>query len=197
MDLTLRQISDVNKSRASHWHPGFPDDDTWTGSDWSNAMAGEAGEACNVVKKLRRAECGLVGKLDPPPDELVAKLAHEIADVYLYLDLLAQKYGIDLQEAIVEKFNMVSELQDFPERLGAYGGLKLLEGSLDGESFTWETVPVGHYVPGSGEILRKAPHASGFHVTFQRKVPFEERWTRYWHAKDSVPIALTSTGLMY
>jgi NTP pyrophosphatase (non-canonical NTP hydrolase) len=44
-------------------------------------------------------------------------LADELADVFLYLDLLASKCGIDLPAAIVRKFNVVSERQDFPERL--------------------------------------------------------------------------------
>lgn len=118
-DLTFAQVSEVNKSRCSRWHPGFPVPDStgWSGADWSNAMGGEAGEAQNVVKKLRRAECGMVGVLDGNRDDLLAKLADEIADTYLYLDLLATYYGIDISAAIVAKFNFVSELQGFPERL--------------------------------------------------------------------------------
>jgi hypothetical protein len=37
--------------------------------------------------------------------------------VFLYLDLLATKAGIDLPEAIVAKFNWTSAAQGFPERL--------------------------------------------------------------------------------
>ena len=44
-------------------------------------------------------------------------LANEIADVTLYLDLLADHYGIDVEAAIRRKFNIVSERQGFPERL--------------------------------------------------------------------------------
>lgn len=117
--LTFSHVSEVNRSRASRWHPGFPERDAsgWTGADWSNAMCGEAGETANVVKKLRRAEAGLRGVLDGSADELLAKLADEIADVYLYLDLLATYYGVDIPAAVVSKFNRVSELQGFPERL--------------------------------------------------------------------------------
>jgi len=50
-------------------------------------------------------------------DVLRSELALEL--VILYADLLATKYGIDLSTAIVEKFNAVSELQGFPERLGS------------------------------------------------------------------------------
>lgn len=44
-------------------------------------------------------------------------LGHEIADVVLYGMLLANRYGIDLPAAIVEKFNIVSARQGFPECL--------------------------------------------------------------------------------
>jgi NTP pyrophosphatase (non-canonical NTP hydrolase) len=115
--LTFAEVSAINGARCARWHPGFPDDDTWSLADWSNAMCGEAGEAANVVKKLRRVEDGLIGKLDRPEPELLAALAAELADVFCYLDLLATKAGIDLPAAIVRKFNEVSERQGFPERL--------------------------------------------------------------------------------
>ena len=115
--LTFAALMAINVERCQRWHPGFPDDDTWTLSDWSNAMAGEAGEACNVVKKIRRYETGQFGLLDPPEEDLKPMLAHEIADVLLYAFLLAHKAGIDLEQAVREKFNIVSERQDFPERL--------------------------------------------------------------------------------
>lgn len=116
--LTFDDVSAVSRARAARWHPGFPDDTAWSGADWSNAMCGEAGEAANVVKKLRRYETGAApGPLDPPPEQLRSMLADAIADVFLYLDLLAAKYDIDLPAAIVSKFNRVSERQGFPERL--------------------------------------------------------------------------------
>lgn len=116
--LTFLKLSTTNEKRAKRWHPGFPDDNAdWSGADWSNAMCGEAGEVANVVKKLRRYECGLKGELDPPEDELRAALALEIADVICYADLLATYYGIDLGAAVARKFNIVSERQGFPERL--------------------------------------------------------------------------------
>jgi NTP pyrophosphatase (non-canonical NTP hydrolase) len=117
--LFLVDVSRMNLARAKRWHPGFPNDDVWTLADWSNAMCGEAGEAANVVKKLRRVETGHVGALDGAADVLRTKLGDEIADVYLYLDLLATKAGIDTQAAVVRKFNAVSEREGMPERLRA------------------------------------------------------------------------------
>ena len=63
-------------------------------------MAGECGEACNVVKKIDR---------DGWSEELQLKLAKELADVVTYADLLAARYGIDLGHAVAAKFNEVSE----------------------------------------------------------------------------------------
>jgi NTP pyrophosphatase (non-canonical NTP hydrolase) len=115
-DLSFWTLAKVNAARCLRWHPGFPND-AWTGADWSNAMAGEAGEAANVVKKLRRAELNTRGALDPPPPVLYAALGDELADVVIYADLLATYYGIDLGMAVVRKFNAVSEREGFPERL--------------------------------------------------------------------------------
>lgn len=118
MSLTIKHITEVNMLRGGRWHHGFPwDNSEWSGADWSNAMCGEAGEAANVVKKMRRFETGVANAGDPSYPELHQMLAHEIADVFLYLNLLATYYGIDMEAAIIEKFNIVSEKQGFPERL--------------------------------------------------------------------------------
>ncbi len=115
--LTFAQLRAANVQRCERWHPGFPDDGRWNGADWSNAAAGEMGEACNVVKKLRRQETGARGAVDPTWDELRAKLADEIADTVTYLDLLAAFYGIDMAAAVVDKFDRVSIREGLPERL--------------------------------------------------------------------------------
>lgn len=116
-DLTFREVSDINRKRCERWHPGFPDDGNWTGSDWSNAMAGEAGETCNVVKKLRRIEAGMQQAAGDTRPDLLAKLATEIGDTFIYLDLLAQYYGLDIGGCVRATFNRVSEREGFPERI--------------------------------------------------------------------------------
>jgi NTP pyrophosphatase (non-canonical NTP hydrolase) len=117
-DLTFAEFSRVNRQRCQRWHPGFPGDDGWTGADWSNAMQGEAGEAGNVVKKLRRIETGqLAARGDGSREQLLAHLADEIGDVFAYLDLLAQFYGLDIARCAAEKFNKVSIRENMPERL--------------------------------------------------------------------------------
>src|SRR5437773_11859063 len=94
--LSFYQLRSLNVERAKLWHPGFPGDDTWTLADWSNAMCGEAGEAANIVKKIRRWETNLHGADQKTIGELVPLLADEIADVVCYLDLLAAKAAINM-----------------------------------------------------------------------------------------------------
>lgn len=118
--LTFAELRRANGVRARHWHGRFPDYSLggWTGADWSNAMCGEAGEAANVVKKLRRAETNVRGRTDASEDQLVEKLGDELADTVIYADLLAQFYGLTLGECVRAKFDAVSEREGLPERLG-------------------------------------------------------------------------------
>lgn len=71
---------------------------SWSPIEWAVAVAGEVGELCNAIKKQHRG--------DDLPDTEVAK---EMADIVIYLDLLATCKGIDLSQAIKEKFNEVSD----------------------------------------------------------------------------------------
>ncbi len=114
-DLTFTALRAANASRKTRWHG---EADEWSGADWSNAMCGEAGEAANVVKKIRRHETHTGTAYNTPDlEQLLPALAEELADVVTYADLLAHKYGIDLGAAVAAKFNRVSAAQDFPERL--------------------------------------------------------------------------------
>lgn len=125
--LDLDMLRTVNTERCARWHG--PDTEPWTLADWSNAMCGEAGEAANVVKKVRRIDTGTdraAGRFLSDADErlrLVNALADELADVVIYADLVAANAGIDLSESIIRKFNAVSEREGFPERLPHYAGL--------------------------------------------------------------------------
>lgn len=92
--LTFRQLRKANSIRCA---TAFDCDD-WTPLEWAGAMAGECGEACNFIKKLRRGE-----KIPKK------KIAHELADLIVYADLVALNLDIDLGEAVREKFNIVSK----------------------------------------------------------------------------------------
>lgn len=79
----------------------------WSLSDWFTAVLGELGEASNIAKKLNRVRDGIPGNSEAP-DQLRANLADEIADTFIYLDLLAQSQGISLEAAVIDKFNRTS-----------------------------------------------------------------------------------------
>ena len=66
-------------------------------SYWGCAIAGEVGEACNLIKKLERD-----GK------DINSELAYELADIFIYTELIARYFGIDLEEAVKCKINIVN-----------------------------------------------------------------------------------------
>ena len=105
--MTFEQFAKINRAR---WgvRSGFNHKlDSWSLSDWMTATMGELGEAANVAKKLNRIRDGIPGnKLSE--NELRTMLKDEIGDVFIYLDLLSQSQGIDLEEAVRDSFNRKS-----------------------------------------------------------------------------------------
>lgn len=91
---------------------------SWSPTDWATAMAGEAGEVCNAVKKLRRLADGTNTAKDPQTEaEAIKDIGAELADTIIYCDLLAARLGIDLSFEIECKFNEVSRLRSSSVRL--------------------------------------------------------------------------------
>ncbi len=110
----MSRLHEQNAARSARWHPkGLS---SWSLSDWFTALAGEVGEAGNVIKKLNRSRDGLVGNRESDA-ELHRALEDECADVLIYLELLSQAAGFVLEHAVARKFNAVSERHGFPERL--------------------------------------------------------------------------------
>lgn len=95
MGLDLSVLRSTNIKRCAD---AFGPLEEWTETDWGCALSGEVGELCNLLKKRRRGE---------PID--VNEVKKEIADVLIYLDLLSARIGIDLSQAVVQKFNEVSD----------------------------------------------------------------------------------------
>ena len=110
--LTFTDLRAANEARQEHWGGS----DNWTLADWSNAVAGEVGEACNIVKKIRRPELGTTGN-GKDVSAYYGKLEVEIGDVLIYLDLLAKKAGTTLDQAVMRAFNEKSEQLAMPVRL--------------------------------------------------------------------------------
>jgi len=117
MNNFLQRLRKQSQSRADEWHR----DQKWNIMEWGCAMAGEAGEACNVAKKIRRTEQGISKRkeenLQNSLEVLHEKLAEEIADTIIYLDMMAAHIGIDLEECVTKKFNKVSEEFGFQQKL--------------------------------------------------------------------------------
>jgi NTP pyrophosphatase (non-canonical NTP hydrolase) len=106
--MDLRRFSAVNRKRCES-PTGFNHQlNSWSLSDWTTATLGELGEAANVVKKLNRIRDGIPGN-DDTEATLRAKLRSELADTFIYLDLLAQAAGVDLIEAVRTTFNAKSD----------------------------------------------------------------------------------------
>ncbi len=102
---TLRSanIARLPLFKNKHGEPAHskPDGSDWTISDWTEAVLGELGEFANCHKKFRR------GDIDR--DEFEREARKELADVQVYLDILAFQLKIDLGDAVTDKFNEISE----------------------------------------------------------------------------------------
>jgi NTP pyrophosphatase (non-canonical NTP hydrolase) len=102
---TLRE---ANIHRQGLWDAGNQIDLAYRG----NELAGEVGEACNVIKKIARERLGIRGSR-----AALSQLAEELADVVICADLIAMAEGINLEEAVSAKFNATSEKVGLPTRL--------------------------------------------------------------------------------
>lgn len=99
--VSIRRLQELNRQRTLLYpnpkgetkHSG----QDWSLNDWMVATMGELGEAANLLKKVRRHDFTI--------SSVRKKLAHELADVVIYIVLLADKCGIDLEDAVREKFN--------------------------------------------------------------------------------------------
>jgi NTP pyrophosphatase (non-canonical NTP hydrolase) len=103
--LNLETLRLKNIERQKIWCPDIKPDLSFRG----NELAGETGEACNVIKKLERERHGWRGTRDTKEH-----LGEELADVVICANLIAIEAGIDLSEAVKEKFNSTSKKYDLP-----------------------------------------------------------------------------------
>ena len=92
--LTFERLRMANVTRCNAIFHGLHD---WSPTDWATAVAGEVGEACTLIKKLRRGDF-----VD------WEEIGHELADAVIYIDLLAARLGLDLEDCIRRKFDEVS-----------------------------------------------------------------------------------------
>lgn len=109
---THSNLRAANIARQNEWDQ----DNQITAAYRGNELAGEVGEACNIIKKLERERLGIRGSR-----ATTAELADELADVVICVDLIAMHYGIDLEAAIARKFNATSEKVGLSTRLKLEG----------------------------------------------------------------------------
>ena len=77
------------------------DGSDWSPAQWLQAVTGELGEYANIRKKYERGDFG--------EEEFFGFAKEELADVVIYLDILAYQLGVDLGGAVIDKFNRVSK----------------------------------------------------------------------------------------
>src|SRR4051812_18793778 len=104
--LTFKRLRQANIKRCKKYFPGHLE--KWTPAEWGCAIAGEVGEALNLIKKLHRGDTTTYekGKLVPLDKETVGR---EFADAIAYIDLCAASMKIDLDKVTRIKFNEVSK----------------------------------------------------------------------------------------
>lgn len=124
-DLTIVRIMRANLARVERWH-SLKD---WSTLEWAGAMCGEAGEAANYAKKLKRVETDMPnhdGRVEGTFDQAALTrlyregIAKEYADTLIYGVLMCARAGLtphEVQQAIRDVFNAKSEEYGFPERL--------------------------------------------------------------------------------
>jgi len=96
LSFTHFQSANEERCRVAFGH----DPRTWTPEQWACAIAGEAGELCNLVKKVFRGDFTLGTKRED--------ILEEIADVIHYCDLMITALDGDTEVEIRKKFNKVS-----------------------------------------------------------------------------------------
>lgn len=101
---TLEQLENINCERAKifvDYHKLVTKDVLY----YANAMAGETGEFCNLLKKMVRGDrFDRDGKTELTPYHI----CHELADIIIYAEFITSIYGFSLSAMLREKFNHVS-----------------------------------------------------------------------------------------
>ncbi len=125
--LSFNTLRDANMQRLPRFKNKHgelahakPDGSDWSPAQWLQAVIGELGEYANIRKKFERG--------DLTAEEFAVEAAKELADVQIYLDILALRAldqpgqphpdGINLGEATRAKFNEVSKRISCPIYIG-------------------------------------------------------------------------------
>lgn len=96
----LARLPEFKNSKGEPAH-SKKDGSDWLPAQWLQAVVGELGEYANFRKKYERG--------DITKEEFDKEAGKELADVQIYLDILAFQVGVNLGEAVKSKFNEVSK----------------------------------------------------------------------------------------
>lgn len=80
----------------------------------SHHLGGMAGEFMNKVKKLYRIKRGITGSKGLTEADLLQDITEELADIIISVDLIGMDLGIDLGQAVIDKFNKTSKKHGVP-----------------------------------------------------------------------------------
>jgi hypothetical protein len=114
--VTIKELYDALAERSrNNWNHDF------SLSEWSSFLAGEAGELCNVAKKILLHDLGLPYAGQNGKEViwgLEVKAIHEAVDALFYALLVLIKLGVtDPEPFLREVFNAKSERIGAKERL--------------------------------------------------------------------------------
>ena len=73
--------------------------------DWALAIAGESGELCNLLKKVKRKDFLISDKKK--------EILQELADIITYCDLAMTNLEANTEEELIDKFKIVSKRFDY------------------------------------------------------------------------------------
>lgn len=99
MSFFWDELDRVNTARDKEWNPN----NLLSLSFRGNELAGEIGEACNVIKKLERERLGLVGSR-----ATLEQAGLELADGVICIALLSMELNLNMGHYVPKKFNITS-----------------------------------------------------------------------------------------
>lgn len=99
---TFAHFQETNRLRCEEGfrHNVDWDDPVWPLQNWALAIAGEAGELCNLVKKCLRGDFTVQSKN--------VEILNELADIITYCDLAISSLGGETGPTVWAKFDEVS-----------------------------------------------------------------------------------------
>lgn len=98
----MLRFEDLRVANIARQKEVFKANQDWTLLELAGAMAGEAGEAANQAKKIRRGD---YTPGTPEMEQALWDVGVELADTVVYADVIATRLGIPLEDFLRWKFN--------------------------------------------------------------------------------------------